>query len=62
MKAVIKSTSGKKAVRISYNEFNGYICCYYAIDELNQTEIVIERKSYSTEKRAVSYANKVLNK
>ena len=43
MRTVIKSTSGKKAVRISYNDFNGYVCCYYAIDELNQTERVIER-------------------
>lgn len=60
MKTVIKSTSGKKAVRISYNEYNGYVCCYYAIDELNQTERVIEMKSYSTEKRAMNYATKVL--
>lgn len=55
----IKSKSGKKAVRVSNN--NGtFNASHYQIDLSNEREQVIQMKSFSTEKRAITWANKVL--
>ncbi len=55
----IKSTSGKKAVNVTNN--NGtFNAAHVQIDIANEREQLIEMKPFSTEKRAITWANKVL--
>lgn len=55
----ILSNSGKKAVKIS-NSNGSFIAMYIQFDNLNQNELILESKTYSTLKRAQKWAAKVL--
>ena len=55
----LSNTTGSKKVNISYNDFNGYRCSFVQV--YNNEESIIEAKSFTTEKKALTWANKKLN-
>lgn len=55
----LTNTTGSKAVNIS-TDSQGYVRAFY-IQIYNGTEQVLESKTYSTIKRAESWAKKMLN-
>jgi len=59
MSKVIVSESGRKLVRISKNH-GQYFAAYVQPDHENQRELLLQMKTFSTEKRAIKWANKIL--
>lgn len=55
----ITNATGTKAVNITYNSFNGFRASFVQVYKNDQD--VIEAKSFTTEKKAISWANKKLN-